>query len=479
MTTFIDEEPRRPINLLRLPETDEELWWTVRYLWGIEIPNTAVCEGHVAPFTAFADAYFARSPVYVWKASRGLAGKTFTLATLTVTEAALLSASSSLVGGSGHQASLGHDYTQQHWNFHGAPTHLLSTSPTKRQTTLRNGAKISVLAASTTSVRGPHPQRLRGDEIDEMDWNVLTSALGQPLTRRGIRANTVLSSTHQYPQGTMTRVLEELAPEKAWPVYEWCYRETLEPYGWLTEASMLETKDTVPYVMWLVEYELQEPSVENRAMDLDKVKAAFDPALGEFEGAPGELLIFEPPQPDTVYVTGVDWAKRQDWTVIATFRLPEWRCVAWQRVQRQPWPDMVALFKDRLVTYTPTTNADTHESTAVHDATGLGDVIHDYLDEDDELADFQIDPIVMTGGRPRRDMFSDYIGGIEDGTITYPRIRFAYDQHRYCVVDDLYGRGHPPDSIVAGAVAYTRRQYRPPTPISPAGVARPSPYRRR
>ena len=53
------------------------------------------------------------------------------------------------------------------------------------------------------------------------------------MDRDGVRAQTVMSSTHQYPDGPVT-VMRRRAAEMGWPVYQWCYRETLEPHGWLT-----------------------------------------------------------------------------------------------------------------------------------------------------------------------------------------------------------------------------------------------------
>jgi hypothetical protein len=32
-------------------------------------------------------------------------------------------------------------------------------------------------------------------------------------------------------------------------------------------------------------------------------------------------------------------------------------------------------------------------------------------------------------------------------------IKWAYKEHKRCTHDDLYGAGHPPDSIVAGSLA--------------------------
>src|ERR1700749_4048506 len=66
----------------RRPRNDEEL---KAYLWKafrVRIPNVRVCLTHSTPFRAFADAYFALSSVSVWKASRGLGGKSFLLSLL-------------------------------------------------------------------------------------------------------------------------------------------------------------------------------------------------------------------------------------------------------------------------------------------------------------------------------------------------------------------------------------------------------------
>jgi hypothetical protein len=57
-------------------------------------------------------------------------------------------------------------------------------------------------------------------------------------------------------------------------------------------------------------------------------------------------------------------------------------------------------------------------------------------------------------------MFSEYITAIERNDLHYPRIDYAYDEHRYVTVDDLFGSGHPPDSVVAGALAWTQRRAR-------------------
>jgi len=222
----LDGIPRTRLPFFDPPETPEDLWWAVWWMWDVKIPTTRVCPNHVAPFDAFAAAYFATSPVIVVKASRGLAGKTFSMAHLTLTETVFLGAEVTLLGGSLEQSSLAHDYAKAAWDAPGAPVHLLDGDPTQRETRLVNDGHIRVLAASTKSARGRHPQRMRLDEVDEMDRFVFESALGQPMAKRGIASQTLIGSTHHYPNGTFTYILEDLAPEKGWPVMEWCYRES-------------------------------------------------------------------------------------------------------------------------------------------------------------------------------------------------------------------------------------------------------------
>ena len=57
-------------------------------------------------------------------------------------------------------------------------------------------------------------------------------------------------------------------------------------------------------------------------------------------------------------------------------------------------------------------------------------------------------------GRDRVDLFRNYIAAIERHEIVCPRIDVFYTEHLYCGEDDLFGSGHPPDTVVAMALAY-------------------------
>lgn len=435
----------KPAAIERGPRDDDELWLYVKAIWGIEIPRKQVCPTHVSPFKAFSDAYFARDEMAIWKASRGLGGKSFLLAVLALTEMVALKATTTILGGSGQQSKRVHEAMTQAWNSDYAPVSLLAKEPTMYETILTNQAKTTALMASQASARGPHPQRLRLDEIDEMRIDILDAALGQPMSKPGIPSQVVMSSTHQYPDGTMHEMMQR-ATESGWPIHEWCFRETQEPHGWLSHDEIERTKRRVTALMWHIEYEGQEPSGGERAIMPEAVEAMFDKSLGEYEGGNGEYIEVEPPVQgplhDGTYATGTDWAKEKDWTIIVTFRIDDhpWRLVAWERLGRMSWPSMVASLDERVRRY---------PGASEHDNTGLGDVIDDYLREDSKG--------IQMVGNTRKEMFSEYISAIEGGSIISPYIKFAYDEHRYVTHGDLTGAGHPPDSFVAGALAWHAR----------------------
>lgn len=474
MDQLVQEATPGKFLLQRFPQTDDELWWFVYATFNVKIPRRATCPGHVAPFRAFADAYFARSPVCVWHGSRGFGGKTFLLSLLGLTEMVTLKAFITILGGSGAQSQRVYESLTEFWDAPNAPNYLLSKDPTKYDTFLTNGAKARTLMASQKSVRGPHPQRMRLDEVDEMDYELFKAAQGQPMrdARRipGVDTNTVASSTWQYPNGTMAQIMQD-AKEKGWPVYQWCYRETSNPVdGWLAPEEVERKKSEVTSYMWEHEYELQEPSFEGRAIDTASVEACFDPALGDVPGVDNKYYEFVPPSPSRDYITAVDWAKEKDWTIIGTYDVTEtpWRLVAWQREGRMPWPTMIRKANSRLRRY---------GGKFIHDSTGLGTVVKDYLELPPGMSKRNFKDQTMAG-RARSEMLEEYIFAIENRQIIAPRIGYMFDEHRYVTRDDMFGSGHLPDTIAMGALAWYMRPRRNIRGVTTSGVTRPvSPWK--
>ena len=422
-------------------QTEAELRLFVHHAFGVTIPNTQVCEHHTTPWRAFADAFFARHPVTVWKASRGFGGKSLLLALLATVEAAALKASVTVLGGSGEQSKRVLNYMRDFWGYESAPRNLL-VGDVAREMRLVWGNRVTALMASQTSVRGPHPQRLRLDEIDEMRLDILDAALGQPMSAPGIPSQVVMSSTHQYADGTMSEILRRAAAND-WPVYEWCWRETSNPVdGWLSLDEVERKRAQVPAGMFEVEYDLQEPAPESRAIAPEAVERMFDASLGVYEGRVGEVIEAEPPDPEGQYTIGADWARKQDYTEIGVLRtdVRPVRLVWFVRVNREPWPRMVGRYDEAARRY--------HVAAAHHDGTGIGDVVAGYMQTPSR-------PVIMVG-RARNDMVSNVIAAIEAGEIVAPKIRSLEAELRYASVDDVYsgGSGHLPDGLAMLALAW-------------------------
>lgn len=428
--------------------SDTELLAYVERTFGVRIPTTRVCEHHCAPATAFCDAYFGRHPVMIWKGSRGFAGKSFTLATLGVVMAATLKADVTVLGGSGQQSARVLEAMDKLWAAPEAPRELLDGEPGQYVTRFKDGQKIVALTASQASVRGPHPQALLMDEIDEMSPKILEAAQGQPMDKGDVLGRTVLSSTHQYQNGTMTAMLARAA-DKGYPVYEWCWRETVEPHGWLTQAQVVRKRHEITEAMWNTEYDLQAPSEEGLAINRERVEAIFRRELGTVPGAENECYLFEAPIPAARYVHSADWARKQDHTVILTWRVDvvPYRIVAFERMQKRPWPYMVGRLDARM---------DAYPGPCLHDATGIGDVVQGYVKH-------QIEPFLMLG-RARHDVLTEYIAAVERGDVESPYIESMAGEHRYATTDDVFGAGHLPDTISAGALGYRAAKSLPQTP---------------
>ena len=525
MTTEAPAKPKPRINdpeklfLFRTPEglgarwqrptTKQEL--ADRFeLFGLTLsPNVhpaCVEQGHSAPLDVAWSIYSGtdyrtgkRAPVIVIKGSRGLSGKSTLLAGVSSIEG-LEGYNGTVLGGSLVQSQNVQEISNDIWErdietedaIYEGGLSVLVEDPTAVKTVFTyTKAWRKVLTASARQARGPHPKRLRMDEVDEMERGVFDSAMGQTMSLdESMPIQTAIASTHQHADGTMTYVLKQAA-EKGWPVYEFCYRDCLrtedryldvwagtkwgdprdpgdEPDGleggWLPMWLTIEKRDSVSVAMWDNEYELGEPSIEGRAFHTPAVEFSFIKEQGmrgrtkPFLGEEGERLEFPccekymetrvPCVRGHRYITGADWARDVDWTIIVTYRtdVSPWRMVAWERTGRKPWPLMLARFNIRKTRY---------PGLAVHDATGMGGkMVGDFL----EVA---AEPFTMVGER-RAKLFTDYIVAMEHHEILSPRIMWAYNEHRLCTVKDLMkgGKdkgGHPPDSVVASALVWSMR----------------------
>ena len=391
---------------------------------------------------------------------------------LGLTKAAVLGSDVNIVGGSLNQSINIHNVMRNAWESDNAPKYLVKEE-TATRIRLTNKAVIMPLTASQKTVRGPHPPSLLLDEIDEMDLAIFDASLGQPMPQENwqghiIEPMTAMTSHLAVPgqdlrggAGPVQRAGREDLPlvlqGHRQPDRRLADREDHRPEeaprsqprcgGWSTtwvsrpSATVLSTQTAVERMFSLPEDTIRADVAKER-----------------------QKYRFEDPKQDREYVIGADWAQAVDWTVISvadvTF-LPA-KVVHWSRMRRLPYPVMIGEFNKLMKEY----NAE-----GIHDATGLGAVVADYIDR--RARGFQ-----MTGAQ-RDNMLSEYVRAIENDKWRAPRVPVFYKNHLYASVEMLYARGkeyHLPDEICSMALCWrlVSKRAMPAHPIMIPGIDGPT-----
>ena len=450
--------------LHRPPVTKEELWYVVGAMFGVWLPRVQVCPEHQAPFDAFADAYFGNEFNWaLWYGSRGT-GKSYMLAILALVKASLLEIEVTILGGSMAQSTNVQEHVENLMRKPNAPTWTVSKQ-IQSELSFAGGNWIRPLPASQKTVRGPHPHMVLLDEIDEMEKKVYDAAMGQAMDKENVRGvkvreMVVASSTWQNPIGTFQEVIED-ARDKSLPIYTWCWREVIEPNGWMSPQLIENKRASVPKEMFRVEYELGEPAGDARAIDLEKVKEYFvemEPVETRLRGSDNEW-VYERPMPGATYAAGADWAKQKDYTVFHVVRTDVYprRTVYVRRLNRRPWPTMIGYFNATVNEY---------NAQSAHDATGLGNVVADYVDE----RSLRVEMI----GKDRTKLLSEYITDFENGAYRMPKgCGPLLNAHKAVTVDEVWGTAkwdsHLPDDIAASAIMHRAAERMAPA-AAPQGV---------
>lgn len=184
-------------------------------------------EGHKSPFLFLSDVLLGRALNYVVWANRS-GSKSFMAGLVTWVASSFTDRlETTILGGSFEQSEKSYKAMNDFWNSTGLQEAYLKTEPTRQRTEWKNGSMASVLTASTKSVRGPHPQRVIMDEIDEMDEEVYNAALSQPQSKHGIPSSLGRLSTNHKQGGMMDQAIER-SRESGTPVYKWCVWECMK-----------------------------------------------------------------------------------------------------------------------------------------------------------------------------------------------------------------------------------------------------------
>lgn len=335
------------------------------------------------------------------------------------------------------------------WDCDNAPSYLIDhREENKRTSKLYNKGVLKCLTASPQSVRGPHVQRILADEIDCAEYQIIEDSFSQAKSdlKRGIKKQTTLSSTWQHPDRCMSQMMRR-GRENGWPIFKWCWKETIESNGgWLPDSDIESMRVTVSEETFDREYNNQEPHGTGRIWKDVMIDKMFDKSLGNFKGKVGEICRIQDPHPELTFYHGADWASRMDSTVITTIQrrsdgLPD-IISSWLRLEKMDWNSITGKFNEIVGKY---------GGASAHDITGIGQVINDLLEKPSTPVDFSQRKLIQ-------DILTEYVIAIENGEIIAPYIEHAYYEHKYATWDQLYGHDHLPDSIASAALAWHVRR---------------------
>ena len=90
-----------------------------------------------------------------------------------------------------------------------------------------NGSNVEVMTQSAKNVRGRHVQKLRCDEVELFDEEILSAAHFVPQSKNGVKAAMEIFSTMHEPYGLMREVVEK-AGRSGTRVIKWCLWEVIE-----------------------------------------------------------------------------------------------------------------------------------------------------------------------------------------------------------------------------------------------------------
>jgi hypothetical protein len=207
----------------------------VKVFLGIDVPDAAMCEGHVAPMDylwhawdekRFLTPFSSRGngDAVVW-ANRG-GGKTRLAAVATLLDCVFKpKCSVRILGGSLEQSSRMYEYLTD-FVYRGYES-FIDGRFRKEKCRFVNGSSVEVMPQSSRNIRGRHINKLRCDEVELFDERVFDAAKFITKSTDGITAAMESASTMHRPYGLMQKVIAE-ARENDVPIFKWCMFEAIE-----------------------------------------------------------------------------------------------------------------------------------------------------------------------------------------------------------------------------------------------------------
>lgn len=211
-------------------EDDDDLLFYVKEFLGFAYPQKPFCSHHTPPAQILCDTYFERFTfLLIWANRTG--GKTRMVSILNHLDA-LYKGPIEIVnaGAALEQAIKGYQYFLESFNHPLLKKYL--PDPIQSKSELTNGSVVSVITGSMKGFNGPHPQKVRIDEVELMLWLVLMEGLNMSKSKGRIKSQDVLSSTRKVSHGTVQRLIDEkeerglkLMSYCIWDIVEQCDRK--------------------------------------------------------------------------------------------------------------------------------------------------------------------------------------------------------------------------------------------------------------
>jgi hypothetical protein len=217
--------------------------------WGVHAAGRPVCRGHHAPLDFLASWCLDRPALSLVHGPRG-GGKSFLRAFATHLDSLRQDGHATrILGGSLAQSRQIYEALREFDRVRPEAKIFAPRGLTEHRATYCTGSDVAILAASPTSVRGPHVPTLCLDEVDEIAPDIREAAFGMCMARGGSPASVAMTSTWHRLGGPMEGLLER-GRSGEFPVWTFCAFEVLESCPEDRSGPNLERCPECPLMRW-------------------------------------------------------------------------------------------------------------------------------------------------------------------------------------------------------------------------------------
>jgi hypothetical protein len=209
-----------------------------------------------------------------------------------------------------------------------------------------NGSVNEILVASMSGINGPHPQKLKMDEVELIPWTILQEAFSTVQSKNGVESVMILGSTRKFAAGPMQRLVEDSIKRGNIKLFQWCIWETVEALpsderevariketfgdylpenvdqcsGYYTWADLIETFRTLDRNVWETQWDCKRADTQglvySRFDDTLNIAADFNLDMVSLQNGWSQVYIFEDfgtskDHPDVILFAHVDFKKEE------------------------------------------------------------------------------------------------------------------------------------------------------------------------